>query len=100
MGHGLLLSPCPLRASTWTSKEREVYANDLDDPRALIAVSAASKRSEADKDPRQWLPRTPATGIHSQCTGLKDSAEEGVIRAGLGRWSFTVGVVVVGRAER
>ncbi|MGW2689829.1 GmrSD restriction endonuclease domain-containing protein, partial [Streptomyces sp. NPDC001414] len=32
-------------ASAWTPKEREAYANDLDDPRALIAVSAASNRS-------------------------------------------------------
>ncbi|MER5347780.1 hypothetical protein ABT030_47530 [Streptomyces mirabilis] len=40
----------PVGASTWTPKEREAYANDLDDlddPRALIAliaVSAASNR--------------------------------------------------------
>lgn len=37
----------PIGASTWTPKEREAYANDLDDlddPRALIAVSAASSR--------------------------------------------------------
>ncbi|MFJ8159023.1 HNH endonuclease family protein [Streptomyces sp. NPDC094468] len=43
-------------ASAWTAKEREAYANDLDDPRALIAVSAASNRSKADKDPTDWLP--------------------------------------------
>ncbi|MFF7986968.1 HNH endonuclease family protein [Streptomyces sp. NPDC007901] len=43
-------------ASAWTAKEREAYANDLDDPRALIAVSAASNRSKLDKDPAQWLP--------------------------------------------
>ncbi|MEU9157950.1 HNH endonuclease family protein [Streptomyces sp. NPDC048417] len=43
-------------ASAWTPKEREAYANDLDDPRALIAVSAASNRSKADKDPTEWLP--------------------------------------------
>ncbi|MEU6381907.1 HNH endonuclease family protein [Streptomyces sp. NPDC046909] len=43
-------------ASAWTAKEREAYANDLDDPRALIAVSAASNRSKSDQDPRQWLP--------------------------------------------
>ncbi|MET9038756.1 hypothetical protein [Streptomyces mirabilis] len=45
----------PVGASTWTPKEREAYANDPDDPRALIAVSAASNRSKADKDPTQWL---------------------------------------------
>ncbi|MET7898883.1 hypothetical protein [Streptomyces mirabilis] len=56
MGHGLLPSPCPLRRLTWTPKEREAYTNDLDDPRAFIAVSAASNRSKADKDPTQWLP--------------------------------------------
>ncbi|MCT9112839.1 hypothetical protein ACFWD7_52210 [Streptomyces mirabilis] len=42
----------PVGASTWTPKEREAYANDLDDlddPRALIALIAASNRSKADK---------------------------------------------------
>ncbi|WP_205576198.1 HNH endonuclease family protein [Streptomyces europaeiscabiei] len=47
-------------ASTWTAGERQAYANDLDDPRALIAVSATSNRSKADQDPTTWQP--PAEG--------------------------------------
>ncbi|GJF30370.1 hypothetical protein KNE206_30700 [Kitasatospora sp. NE20-6] len=46
-------------ASAWTAAERQAYANDLDEDRALIAVSAASNRSKADKDPADWQP--PAT---------------------------------------
>ncbi|MFG2785963.1 HNH endonuclease family protein [Streptomyces prunicolor] len=51
-------------ASQWTPKERELYANDLDDERDLIAVSAASNRSKADKDPGEWLP--PYAGYRCQ----------------------------------
>ncbi|MFF7127204.1 DUF1524 domain-containing protein [Streptomyces sp. NPDC008240] len=51
-------------ASAWTAKEREAYANDLGDNRALIAVSATSNRSKADQDPGTWLP--PASGYRCQ----------------------------------
>ncbi|WP_030618761.1 HNH endonuclease family protein [Streptomyces achromogenes] len=51
-------------ASAWSSAERQSYANDLGDERALIAVSAASNRSKADQDPATWLP--PATGYRCQ----------------------------------
>ncbi|MFG2656068.1 HNH endonuclease family protein [Streptomyces sp. NPDC048425] len=51
-------------ASTWTAKEREAYANDLGDARALIAVSAASNRSKADQDLSTWQP--PAKGYRCQ----------------------------------
>ena len=51
-------------ASAWTAKEREDYANDLGDARDLIAMSAASNRSKADKDPGEWLP--PYAGYHCQ----------------------------------
>ncbi|GAA2775231.1 hypothetical protein GCM10010521_62190 [Streptomyces rameus] len=51
-------------ASAWTAAEREAYANDLGDDRALIAVSAASNRSKADQDPSTWLP--PAAGYRCQ----------------------------------
>ncbi|MFJ9381675.1 hypothetical protein [Streptomyces sp. NPDC101455] len=43
-------------AYQWTAKERELYANDLDDARDPVAVPAASNRSKADKDPSEWLP--------------------------------------------
>ncbi|MGW7821810.1 HNH endonuclease family protein [Streptomyces puniciscabiei] len=55
-------------AYAWTAKEREAYANDLGDDRALIAVSAASNRSKADQDPSTWLP--PAAGY--RCTYVTD----------------------------
>lgn len=49
-------------ASQWSTQRRQAYANDLDEPVALVAVSAASNRSKADKDPAQWLP--PAADAH------------------------------------
>ncbi|MER5860283.1 HNH endonuclease family protein [Streptomyces sp900105245] len=51
-------------ASAWSAAEREAYANDLGDDRALIAVSAASNRSKADQDPSTWMP--PAAGYRCQ----------------------------------
>jgi hypothetical protein len=55
-------------ASAWTPAEHQAYANDLDDPRALIAVSATSNRSKADQDPTTWQP--PAEGY--RCTYATD----------------------------
>ncbi|MGV4984001.1 HNH endonuclease family protein [Streptomyces sp. NPDC001709] len=46
-------------ASQWTAARREAYANDLDAPTSLVAVSAAANRSKADQDPAEWLPPTP-----------------------------------------
>ena len=43
-------------AYAWTPEQRQAYANDLDEPRALIAVTATTNRSKADQDPHQWLP--------------------------------------------
>ncbi|WP_328741339.1 HNH endonuclease family protein (plasmid) [Streptomyces erythrochromogenes] len=40
----------------WSAARREAYANDQTSPDTLIAVSAASNRSKADKDPAEWLP--------------------------------------------
>jgi hypothetical protein len=44
----------------WTRSQRADYANDLQDPRTLIAVSASANRAKSDKGPEEWLP--PAEG--------------------------------------
>lgn len=49
-------------ARTWTDARREAFANDLDDPRTLVAVTASSNRSKSDRDPAEWLP--PRAAAH------------------------------------
>jgi len=44
-------------AWSWTDSQREAFANDLVDSRALVAVSASSNRSKGDKDYSQWQPK-------------------------------------------
>ena len=43
-------------AWAWTPKQRQDYANDLTDKRALIAVTRTSNRSKSDKDIATWGP--------------------------------------------
>jgi hypothetical protein len=43
-------------AKNWDAIKREVYANDMGDPKSLIAVTAATNRSKSDQDPGEWLP--------------------------------------------
>ena len=40
----------------WTSDTWTRYANDFDDPRSLIVVTASSNRSKSARDPAQWWP--------------------------------------------
>ena len=47
----------------WSSEEREKFANDLQDERVLIAVSATSNRSKSDKDPANWLPKVSKEAV-------------------------------------
>ncbi|MEU8702423.1 HNH endonuclease family protein [Streptomyces sp. NPDC048680] len=51
-------------ASKWDAERREQYANDLTAERSLVAVTAKTNRSKADRDPAEWLP--PAAS--AQCT--------------------------------
>lgn len=43
-------------ASTWDAARRRAFANDLDEPDALIAVTAATNRSKGDRGPAEWQP--------------------------------------------
>jgi hypothetical protein len=55
-------------AWAWTSRQRELFANDLSDRRPLIAVTAGVNRSKGEKDPSNWLPPNSAY----LCTYLSD----------------------------
>ncbi len=43
-------------ASQWDDATRLAYANDLDEPTALAAVTAATNQSKSDRDPASWQP--------------------------------------------
>lgn len=49
-------------ASAWSAAERQAYANDLDEPRDLVAVTARSNRQKSDKDIAEWRPSNKAEG--------------------------------------
>jgi len=40
----------------WSPAQREAFANDLTDSRALVAVTASLNRQKSDQDPSTWLP--------------------------------------------
>jgi hypothetical protein len=40
----------------WSSAKRQAFANDLEESRALIAVTLSTNRSKGDKDPALWMP--------------------------------------------
>ncbi|MEU4574636.1 HNH endonuclease family protein [Nonomuraea sp. NPDC023979] len=48
-------------AYAWDAAQREAYANYLDHPWHLVAVTARSNRSKADQDPSTWQP--PVEGV-------------------------------------
>ena len=43
-------------AHAWSNSQRRAFANDLDLPQALIAVTASSNRSKSDREPHNWMP--------------------------------------------
>jgi hypothetical protein len=67
-------------AWAWDDARREAFANDLEEPDALIAVSSASNQSKADKDPAEWRP--PLRGSWCQWARAWTTVKV--------RWSLTV----------
>ncbi|MGW7398916.1 HNH endonuclease family protein [Streptomyces cyaneofuscatus] len=57
-------------AHTWMPERREAYAKDLGSERSLVAVTAKTNRTKADKDPTAWVP--PAGS--ARCIYLEDWA--------------------------
>jgi hypothetical protein len=55
-------------ANTWSASRRQAFANDIDLPEALIAVSASSNRSKSARDPAEWLP----TNTSYRCQYVED----------------------------
>lgn len=53
-------------AWAWTAKQRQDYANDLSDSRALIAVTLSTNRSKSDRDISEWVPKLDT------CTYIKN----------------------------
>jgi len=43
-------------AFSWTSKQRQDYANELKAGNTLIAVTSSTNRSKGSKEPQAWLP--------------------------------------------
>ncbi|WP_229053449.1 HNH endonuclease family protein [Aeromicrobium sp. Leaf350] len=55
-------------AYAWTPEKRRAFANDLDVPYALVAVTSSVNSSKGDRDPSAWLPPLAA----ARCQYLTD----------------------------
>ena len=62
----------------WDAAKKAAFANDLDDPRTLVAVTASVNRSKGDKDPAGWLSQQDTCGYVSAWIAVK------------ARWSLAV----------
>ncbi|MFM8267669.1 MAG: HNH endonuclease family protein [Ilumatobacteraceae bacterium] len=67
-------------AWNWSAERRRAFANDLGDPRSLIAVTDNVNSAKGDKDPSEWMP--PRAAYH--CQYLFDWIAVKV------RWSLTI----------
>ncbi len=74
-------------ARRWNAATRQRFANDLRDPRTLVAVTASSNRSKSDRDPAEWVPSLDSCGYVRQWVAVKirwhlsvDTAEKRALR--------------------
>ena len=51
-------------ASTWSDARRQAFAQNLDDPDALTALSASVNNAKGDRTPDQWKPPQRAAWCH------------------------------------
>lgn len=58
-------------ARRWTPGTRKRFANDLHDPRTLVAVSASSNRTKGDRDPAEWMPELAGCRYVRQWVAVK-----------------------------
>jgi len=58
-------------AWAWTTKQRQDYANDLSDSRALIAVTLTTNRSKSDRDISDWVPKVDTCGYVANWIAIK-----------------------------
>ena len=77
-------------AWAWTTSQRTLYANDLSDPRTLLAVTDSVNQSKSDKDPSNWLP--PLASYH--CTYISDWV---AVKA---RWKLSMDQSEYGRVKK
>jgi hypothetical protein len=67
-------------ARTWTTSQRQSFANDLGDSRTLAAVTDNVNQSKGDQDPAEWMP--PLSSAHCRYLG-----EWAAVKT---RWGLTV----------
>ena len=79
-------------ARRWTAATRMAFANDLEYPGSLIAVTARTNRSKSDRDPSQWRPAFGAYRCTYMATWIAvkwrwrltiDAVEKGALTVGL-----------------
>lgn len=83
-------------AANWNDAGRERYANDLDYPISLLAVTAATNRSKGDQDPAAWMPPNASydcvylahwVAVKWRWNLTMDPAEHAAVKRGMDRCS-------------